>query len=129
MGATEDFRLQRFCLFSPFFWNQSANGNQIAGNNHWMADFLSCDFDADRIFNMAIFKGHTFAWDPMKKIIALFGNNLTEYCNIKPSHRYRLLRASSFFSLTFHSFTHVSHTNISLIILKRSWSLHYELDF
>ena len=65
--------------------------NQIAGNNHWMTDFPLCDFDADRFFNMDIIKGHTLAWDPMRKIIALFGNGLTEYCNIKPSQRYRLL--------------------------------------
>jgi hypothetical protein len=44
-----------------------------------------------QIFNMDIIKGHTLAWDPMRKIIALFGNGLTEYCNIKPSQRYRLL--------------------------------------
>jgi hypothetical protein len=56
-----------------------------------MTDFPLCDFDADRFFNMDIIKGHTLAWDPMRKIIALFGNGLTEYCNIKPSQRYRLL--------------------------------------
>jgi len=78
--------------------------NQIAGNNHWMTDFPLCDFDADRIFNMDIIKGHTLAWDPMRKIIALFGNGLTEYCNIKPSQRYRLLWAFTFFSLTFYRF-------------------------
>ena len=49
-----------------------------------MTDFPLCDVDADRIFNMATIKGHTFAWDPMRNI-ALFGNGLTEYCNIKPS--------------------------------------------
>jgi hypothetical protein len=64
--------------------------NLIAGNNHWMTDFPLCDFDADQIFLVTI-KGHTLAWDPMRKIIALFGNGLTEYCNIKPSQRYRLL--------------------------------------
>jgi hypothetical protein len=53
--------------------------NQIAGNNHWMTDFPLCDFDADRIFNMDNIKSHTLAWDPMRKIIALFGNGLTEY--------------------------------------------------
>ena len=56
-----------------------------------MTDFLSCDFDADRTFNMAAIKGHTLAWNPIRKIIALFGNGLTEYCNINPSQRYRLL--------------------------------------
>jgi hypothetical protein len=52
---------------------------------------------------MASIKGHTLAWDPMINI-ALFGNGLTEYCNIKPRQRYRLIRASSFFSLTFYRF-------------------------
>jgi hypothetical protein len=65
--------------------------NQIAGNNQGMTDFPLCDFDADRIFNMATIKDHTLPWDPMRKIIALSGNGLTEYCNIKPSQRYRLL--------------------------------------
>jgi hypothetical protein len=41
--------------------------NQIAENNYWMTDFPLCDFDADRIFNMAAIKGHTLGWDPMKK--------------------------------------------------------------
>jgi hypothetical protein len=52
--------------------------NQIAGNNHWMTDFPLCDFDADWIFNMAAIEGHTFARDPMKNIIELFGNGLIE---------------------------------------------------
>jgi hypothetical protein len=55
-----------------------------------MTDLPLCDFDADRIFNMATIKGHTLAWDPMI-YIALFGNCLTEYCNIKPRQRYRLI--------------------------------------
>ena len=64
---------------------------------------LLCDFDADRIFNMATIKGDTLAWDTMINI-ALFGNGLTEYCNIKPRQRYRLIWAPSFFSLTFYCF-------------------------
>ena len=97
-------RYSDFAFFHLLFWNQSANANQIAGNNHWMTDFPLCDIDADRIFNMVAIEGHTFARDPMKNIIALFGNGLIEYCNIKPSQRYRLLWASSFFSLTFYRF-------------------------
>ena len=91
---------QRFCLFL-LFWNQPATGNKIAGSNHWMTDFPLCDFDADQIFNMATIMGHTLAYE---KIIALFGNGLPEYCNIRPSQRYRLLGVSSFFSLTFYCF-------------------------
>ena len=55
-----------------------------------MTDLPLCDFDADRIFNMATIKGHTLVWDPMMHI-ALFGNGLTEYCNIKPRQRSRLI--------------------------------------
>jgi hypothetical protein len=66
-----------------------------------MTDFPLCDFDADQIFNMATIMGHTLAYE---KIIALFGNGLPEYCNIRPSQRYRLLGVSSFFSLTFYCF-------------------------
>jgi hypothetical protein len=71
-----------------------------------MTDFPLCDFDADRIFNMDNIKSHTLAWDPMRKIIALFGNGLTEYCNIKSSQRYRLLwesQSSSDYFLQFGS--------------------------
>jgi len=66
---------------------------KLTGNDHLMTDFLICDFDADRIFNMAVIEGHSFALDPMGNIIlvALFGNGLKEYCNIKPGQRYRLL--------------------------------------
>lgn len=72
-----DFPLQRFFFFfRVFFCNQSTNENETTGNNHWMTNFPLCDFDADRIFNMAAMEGHTFAWDPMKNILALFGNVL-----------------------------------------------------
>jgi hypothetical protein len=43
---------------------ESANGNQIARNNHWITDFPLFYFDLDQIFNIAAIKGHTFAWDP-----------------------------------------------------------------
>ena len=59
---------------------------KLTGNYHWMTDFRIGDFDADRIFNMAVIKDHSFALDPIRNIIlvALFGNGLKEYCNIKP---------------------------------------------
>jgi hypothetical protein len=68
-------------------------GTKLAGNIHWMTDFRICCFDADRIFNMAVIEGHSFALDPMGNIIlvALFGNGVKEYCNIKPGQRYKLL--------------------------------------
>jgi hypothetical protein len=61
-------------------------GTKLTGNDHWITDFRICDFDIDQIFNMAVIEGHSFALDPMGNIIlvALFGNGLKEYCNIKP---------------------------------------------
>ena len=68
-------------------------GTKLTGNDHWMDDFQICDFDIDRIFNMAVIEGHSFTLDPMRNVIlvALFGNGLKDYCNIKPGQRYRLL--------------------------------------
>ena len=68
-------------------------GTKLTGNDHWMTDFRICGFDTDRIFNMAVIEGHFFALNPMGNIIlvALFGNCLKEYCNIKPGQRYRLI--------------------------------------
>jgi hypothetical protein len=68
-------------------------GTKLTGNIHCMTDFQICCFDADRIFNMAVIEGHSFALDPMGNIIlvALFGNGVKEYCNIKPGQRYKLL--------------------------------------
>ena len=161
-------------------------GTKLTRNDHWMTDFRICGFDADRIFNMAVIEGHFFALDPMGNIIlvALFGNGLKEYCNIKPGQRYRLIWACSLFSLTsilsfivffvclsfflqsrncefllpqvneitlclviacscicnylftvllswfgqFTILTYVPHSHISLVLLRRSWSLHYELN-
>ena len=48
-----------------------------------MNNFPLCDFDAGKIFDMAAIDDHTFAWDPMRIIIVLLGNGLTEYYNIK----------------------------------------------
>ena len=68
-------------------------GTKLTGNIHGMTDFRICCFDADRIFNMAVIEGHSFALDPTGNIIlvALFGNGVKEYCNIKPGQRYKLL--------------------------------------
>jgi hypothetical protein len=116
--------------------------------------------------------------------MAVIGNGLKEYCNIKPGQRYRLIWACSLFSLTsilsfivffvclsfflqsrncefllpqvneitlclviacscicnylftvllswfghFTILTYVPHSHISLVLLRRSWSLHYELN-
>ena len=38
-------------------------------NDHWVTDFRICDFDTDRIFNMVVIEGHSFALDPMGSII------------------------------------------------------------